>query len=241
MEYAKSVEMDAFPGPSIQGMNRYMKENSTGARLHAGGIAGKVEHISLNGAHNKDEYDSVSIDAKYRISYLPVFGSIEKFTKGEILTMSIGFGIYHGIYTSTAIGINTRYFELGLTSFQRFTYQAINYSGFEKEEDKFNKLEDMDSKDRLAFQYGAGAYAGLFLGNFTLAYNGNIYRPNKSIIIDNPTPEFRFTTPYLFTNNFTISYWYSPTLEFRVGLSNLLIDFNGGHWSFTGEISLWSF
>ena len=75
----------------------------------------------------------------------------------------------------------------------------------------------------------------------TLSYNGNIYRPNKSIIIDKPIPEFKFATPYLFTNNFLVSYWYSPTMEFQLGVTNILVDFNGGHWSLTGAISLWSF
>lgn len=241
MEYAKSLEMDAYPGPNVHGINRYLKENTTGSRLRGGVIASKVEHINLHDIENAEEYDSVAIDAKYRVHYLPVYGSIDKFAKGDLLTMSIGFGIYHGIYASTSVGINTRYFELGVLSFQRFTYQAINYSGYEKEDDTFKLLEDTDLKNRLAFQYGAGAYAGLFIGPVTLAYNGNVYRPNKSIIIDKQTPDFGFSTPILFTNNFSISYWYSPTMEFRLGVTNLLIDFNGGHWSLLGEIALWSF
>lgn len=241
MEYAKSFEMDAYPGPSVNGINRYLQENTTGSRLRAGFIAGGVEHVNLHDIKNEEEYDSVEIDAKYRIPYLPVFGSIDKFAKGDIATISIGFGIHHGIYASTSVGINTRYFELGLLSFQRFTYQAVNYVGFEKDGDEFKSLKDTDRKNRLAFQYGAGAYAGLFVGPITLAYNGNVYRPNKSILIDKPTPEFKFSTPYVFTNNFSVSYWYSPTLEIRLGVTNLLIDFNGGHWSLLGEVALWSF
>ena len=241
MEYAKSVEMDAYPGPNLHGINRYLKENTIGSRLSGGLLSSELDHVSLHDVQNPEKYDSVEVSVKYRLNYLPAYGSIDKFAKGDLFLMSIGFGIYHGIYSSTSIGINTRYFELGLQSFQRFTYQTINYSGYEKDGDKFNLIEDTDHKNRLAFQYGAGAYAGLFIGPVTLAYNGNVYRPNKSIIIDKQTPEFPFSTPFLFTNNFSISYWYSPTTEFRLGLSNVLVDFNGGHWSLLGEVALWSF
>ena len=242
MEYAKEVEMDAYPGPNIQGINRYLKENTVGSRLHGGFIVSKLEHLGVDGVENKDEWDSVDVDSKYRITYLPVYGSIDKFAKGDLFMMNIGFGVYHGIYASTSIGINTKHFELGLSTFQRFTYQVINYLGYERDDEgNLNKLENFDNENRLVFQYGAGAYASLFIGPVTLSYNGNIYRPNKSIIIDKPIPEFKFATPYLFTNNFLVSYWYSPTMEFQLGVTNILVDFNGGHWSLTGAISLWSF
>ena len=91
------------------------------------------------------------------------------------------------------------------------------------------------------FQYGAGAYASLFIKKVTLSYNGNVYRPNKSIIINDPIPEISFATPYLFTNNFLVSYWYSDTIEFQLGVTNLLVDFNGGNWSIMAGISLWTF
>ncbi|MBR4916974.1 MAG: hypothetical protein IKZ45_07855 [Fibrobacter sp.] len=242
MEYAKQVEMDAYPGPNTQGINRYIKENSVGSRLHGGFIVSKLEHTGVDGVENKDEWDSIDVDSKYRITYLPVYGSIDKFAKGDLLTMSIGFGIYHGIYASSSVGINTKYFELGVSSFQRFTYQIINYLGYAKEDDgTFTTLEDFGNENRLVFQYGAGAYASLFIGNVTLSYNGNIYRPNKSIIIDKPIPQFKFATPYLFTNNFLVSYWYNPTTEFQLGITNILLNFNGGHWSLNAGISLWSF
>ena len=215
MEYAKEVEMDAYPGPNIQGINRYLKENTVGSRLHGGFIVSKLEHLGVGRVENKDEWDSVDVDSKYRITC---------------------------IYASTSVGINTRHFELGLSTFQRFTYQIINYLGYERDDEgNLNKLENFDNENRLVFQYGAGAYASLFLGPVTLSYNGNIYRPNKSVIIDKPIPQFKFATPYLFTNNFLVSYWYNPTTEFQLGVTNILVDFNGGHWSLNAGISLWSF
>jgi hypothetical protein len=242
MNYAESIEMDAFPAPNSQGANRHLPENSTGSRLRGGVIGGFTDRVKLDAVHNTGDRDSLDVDARYKIKYLPIYGSIDKFAKGDLFMMNIGFGIYHGIYASTSVGINTRHFELGLSTFQRFTYQIINYLGYEKDDEgNLNKLENFDNENRLVFQYGAGAYASLFLGPVTLSYNGNIYRPNKSVIIDKPIPQFKFATPYLFTNNFLVSYWYNPTTEFQLGVTNILVDFNGGHWSLNAGISLWSF
>lgn len=241
-DYTETINIDAYPGPNIQGINRYLPENTTGSRLHGGIIAGKTDYIKLENVENRGDWDSLDIDAKYKIIYLPVYGSIDKFAKGDLFTMSLGFGICHGVYASTGVGINTKHFELGLTSFQRFTYQTFNYFGYEKQENgTLDTLEDWTNNAKIVFQYGAGAYASLFLGPVSLSYNGNIYRPNKSIVFTDPNPEFNFATPYLFTNNFLVSYWYSETTEFQIGLTNILIDSNGGNWSLTAGISLWSF
>ena len=242
LDYTEATTIDAFPGPNVQGINRYLPENTAGSRLHGGVIVGKTKYINLNDVENKGDWDSVAIDAKYKIKYLPVYGSIDKYAKGEIFTMHLGFGICHGVYASTALGINTRFLELGLTSFQRFTYQTFNYQGYEEQDDgSFEMLEDWTNNAKIVLQYGAGAYASLFLGPVTLSYNGNVYRPNKSVVFTDPNPEFSFATPYVFTNNFLISYWYSETTEFQIGLTNILMDFNGGNWSLTAGISLWSF
>lgn len=241
-DYTEAITIDSYPGPSVQGINRYLPENSTGSRLHGGIIVGETEYIDLDNVKNKGDWDSLNIDAKYKIKYLPVYGSIDKFAKGDLFTMHIGFGICHGVYASTGFGINTRFFELGLTSFQRFTYQTFNYLGYEKQDDgTLDTLNDWSNNAKIVMQYGAGAYASLFIGPITLNYNGNIYRPNKSIVFTDPNPEFNFKTPYVFTNNFLISYWYSETTEFQIGLTNMLVDFNGGNWSLTAGISLWSF
>ena len=242
MDYAETATIDAYPGPSMQGINRYLPENTIGSRLHGGVLVGTTKSRHLDSTYNKGDWDSVEVDADYKIKYLPVYGSIDKFVKGKLVTMNIGFGIYHGIYASTGFGINTKYFELGLSSFQRFTYETFNYLAYEEQDDgTFEKLEDTKSGDKLVFQYGAGAYASLFIGKVTLSYNGNIYRPNKSIIINDPIPEPSFATPYLFTNNFIVSYWYSETTEIQLGVTNLLMDFNGGNWSLMAGVSLWSF
>lgn len=242
MEYAESATIDIYPGPSMQGISRLLPENTIGSRLRGGVAIGASEKIGLDSVYNKGDWDSVEVDARYKIKYLPVWGSIDKFVKGKLFTMNIGFGIYHGIYASTGFGINTKYFELGVQSFQRFTYESFNYHAYEKTEDEsLEKIEDTNNNDKLVFQYGAGAYASLFIKSVTLSYNGNVYRPNKSIVINDPVPEISFATPYVFTNNFLISYWYSDTIEFQLGITNLLVDFNGGNWSLMAGVSLWTF
>ena len=238
----EAITIDANPGPNVQGINRYLPQNTVGSRLHGGAIAGETKYIDLDNVKNKGDWDSVAIDTKYKITYLPVYGSIDKFAKGDLFTMHIGFGICHGVYASTGFGINTRFFELGFTSFQRFTYQTFNYLGYEKQDDgSLDTLEDWTNNAKIVMQYGVGTYASLFIGPVTLSYNGNIYRPNKSIVFTDPNPKFNFATPYLFTNNFLVSYWYSETMEFQIGITNVLIDFNGGNWSLNAGISLWSF
>lgn len=242
MEYAETASIDIYPGPSMQGISRYLPENTIGSRLRGGLSLGMSEKIGLDSVYNKGAWDSVEVDARYKIKYLPVWGSIDKFVKGKLFTMNIGFGIYHGIYASTGFGINTKYFELGVQSFQRFTYESFNYLAYKKQEDEsLAEIKDEKNNDKLVFQYGAGAYASLFINKVTLSYNGNVYRPNKSIIINDPIPEISFATPYLFTNNFLVSYWYSDTIEFQLGVTNLLVDFNGGNWSLMAGISLWTF
>ena len=241
MNYAESIEMDAYPAPNSQGANRHLPENSTGSRLRGGVIGGFTDRVKLDAVHNTGDRDTLDVDARYKIKYLPIYGSIDKFVKGELFTMNIGFGINHGIYASTGFGINTRFFELGVNSFQRFTYQRLSFLAYEKKsKDEFEKLEAIND-NKLVFQYGVGGFAGLFIGPITLGYNGSVYRPNMSLVINEPNPRFCFKTPFMFTNNFYVSYWYTDLLEFQAGVSNELIDFNGGNWSLNAGVSIWSF
>lgn len=247
MDYASYATIETHSGPSVTGAHRALPQNSIGSRLRGGLLIGKSKRVNID-TQNGDEWESVNLDVDFRFSYLPVYGAIDKFVKGRILDYHIGFGISNGIYAGTGIGINTRFFELGVTSFQRFTYQTYDYLGFRinnATDENGNKLDDTEitesNKDKLVLHVGAGAYGSLFIGPITLSYSGDIYRPQKSISVNDNNVDFPFETPYLFTNHFGISYWYSDTVEFQVGINNMLIDFNGGNWFFTAGIALWSF
>ena len=239
MDYATYARIGAFPGAISLGAGMELPKHSKGARLSGGAVFGESKNVHVGGIYNEGDYKSKSVDANYRISHVPLFGSIDKFTKYDWLTINIGCGISDGIFSTSGIGFNMRFFEAGLTSFQRFTYQTNKISAFQVLDSAI--IDISEDKRKLVFQWGAGAYAGIFLGPIAIGYSGNIYRPVSSIAIDDFNLDYSFTLPYILTNNFTISYWISDKTEFSVGTTNLMVDFNGGNWSLFAEISLWSF
>ncbi|SHI88648.1 hypothetical protein [Fibrobacter sp. UWP2] len=246
LDYTQYATFQAHSSPNVEGANRELPKNSIGSRLRGGALYGPSKRVSINPDNNGD-WDDMEVDADYRFSYLPIYGSIDKFVKSDIFVYQISFGIYNGIYSGTSLGINTKYFELGVTSFQRFTYQNYDYLGYKVAEgkdengDPLMDIEYKEKKDKLVLHVGVGGYASLFLGSISFNYNGSVYRPHKSITINETNMLFSFDMPILFTNHFGISYKYSDTMDFQIGVTNMLIDFNGGNWSVSAGISLWSF
>lgn len=238
MDYATMVNTDTKPGPNIHGTSKCLPKNSVGSRLSGGIVLSKEKRIKLD-VENESPWDSVKLDARYHTSYLPVYGAIDKFRKGELFTMQVGFGIADGIYAQSGFGINTKYMELGIFSFQRFTYQNFKYVGYEVDGKETNDM--IENADKLVAQLGAGAFGSIFLGPITLGYNGNIYRPQASFWLKEKRPDFGLGMPYLFTNNFSVSFWATDDVEVYVNTTNLLVDFNGGNWSFAAGVSIWSF
>ena len=84
MKYAESIEMDAYHAPNSQGANRHLPENSTGSRLRGGVIGGFTDRVKLDAVHNTGDRDTLDVDARYKIKYLPIYGSIDKFVKGKL-------------------------------------------------------------------------------------------------------------------------------------------------------------
>lgn len=239
MDYASMVNTEMKPGPNIHGPSKCLPKNSVGSRLSGGLVLSKEKRIRVDDVENDAPWDTVNVDAHFHTAYLPVYGAIDKFRKGDMFTMHVGFGIADGIYAQSGFGINAKYMELGVFSFQRFTYQNFKYVGYEVDGKKTNDM--IDNADQLVAQLGAGAYGSLFLGPVTLGYNGNIYRPQASLWIKKKRPDFNLDMPYLFTNNFSVSFWATKDVEVYVNTTNLLLDFNGGNWSFAAGVSLWSF
>ncbi len=268
--YKMAVDVGSFDvtlPPTVRGAEFNMQENSSAMRVTASvhEPSEKSSHLSrvFNGAAvvcegeqhcpgKKDAYNSYGgerflhpskADIYYNFKSFPVSLSVETLMKSERRLLVYGFGLDPMPYVTAAIGLNSRYGEVGINTYLGldysktdyafraiYTYQTIGFGGGTD----VGSFEGKYDEYQFNFRGGTGAHASLFLGPVALTYVPmfNIpwlwttdlkTREPDGILLEHVSRESDFDVtfkfPFYFSNYFGFTYNAHGGLQYSLGLT----------------------
>lgn len=270
--YKMSVDKGSFDvslPPVIRGAEYNMKEKSSAVRITASvrEPSEKSSHLSgvFNGAavvcegekhcpRGKDSfldnpYESErvlfpsKVDIYYNFKSFPVALYVESLRKNKNRLLVYGFGLDPMPYVTAAIGLNSRYGEVGINTYigtdysktdyafrAIYTYQTIGFGG----DTYVNSFDGIYNEYQFSFRGGAGAYASLFLGPVALTYAPMFNVPwlwtkdlktreSDGILLEHVSREsdfdITFEFPLYLSNYFGVTYNFKKRVQFSLGLT----------------------
>lgn len=257
--HVEGVRVDIPASPEIHGAGHFQEPNTRRWRAAANVHLGKEERANVDGIENPlgdcsdiehcrgnaqiEVYEKV--DAEYRTVYPIVSASIERLYKGDLLLWSWGAGINRGIYGFGTFGVNARNFELGVSlgiwmmthgqSYSGSYYQCVRWdweSEYQLERSGFGEID----RSVLDASFLYGLHAAAYFGQFSLMASAEIYRPN--LYVSDKDIHADFMLPYVITEFFEVGYLLNENWELYAGLSNILGDFEGWHFSLLAGVRL---
>lgn len=253
-EHVNQVSMEIPAGPEVRGASSYQKSKMGNLRISGNVHLGKSEKIDIKGITNepgdcKEMEDCLQseftvdnhVDASYETSFPIVTGSLEYLYKDDIVLWSVGGAINDGFFAFASGGINTEFFEFGVSIgfwgyYRKFEYSGIDYSCSSDWEDNRHLYEDpFGDSNNFGFALVPGLYAGAYYDKLSLNFSINTYKPD--LRYNTSELHAAFKLPSVISEYLTVGYKFNQRLELRIGAANVFGDFEGWHWSVISGLS----
>lgn len=251
--------MEVLATPEVRGVGKSLSSDTSVVRMALNVHVGAQEKEELSGIVNKrssckfrcDDAEDFElkedVDAEYSLGYPIVSGSLDYFVKTGLAIIGFGFGIDHGGYIDGLLGVNAKYFEIGITGGFWVYPRYFAYHGQElyceydwPGHDTFSANAFHASSD-MGYSWFFGGFASVFIGPITLYFSTSVYTPDPNYEdvddegTDNLHADFEF--PMVITEYISVGYRFLENWEIRLGTANLFGEFPGWHWSFNGGVS----
>ena len=259
MAHIDEFNMEVLATPEVRGVGKNLSSDTSVIRMALNVHVGAQEKEELSGIVNKrstcnfkcDGAEDVElkedVDAEYSLGYPIVSGSFDYFVKSGLAIAGFGLGVDHGGYVDALLGINTKYFEIGVTGgfwvYPRyFAYHGqVLYCEYHWLDDDEFSMNAYHSSSDMGYSWFFGGFASAFIGPVTLYFSTSVYTPDPNYegAGDDGMDSFHadFDFPMVITEYISVGYRFLENWEVRLGTANLFGDFPGWHWSFNGGVS----
>lgn len=235
--------VEVKPAPEIHGASHEMAPHSGAVRISGGArfggddreYAGRIENAGV-----EDDYRYANLFYDVVTSYW--YGAIHVVSKGELYTWGFSVGYDNALYVATSAGLNTDHFEAGVTLSLGLQIANRQYRDGVVDDEDYNYHEDFINvaSDLIA----PGIYASVYEGRVSLTYSGSVYWPENVFNDDEGSfdpyvkTKGSFLPTAVFTHHLSVGYIFDKGIGIRLGVTNVMGDFNGFHWSGFGGVEL---
>lgn len=236
--------VEVKPAPEIYGASREMAPHSGAVRI-SGGARFSGDDREYAG---RLENDYPGTDHRYAPLFYDIvsgywYGALHVVSKGELYTWGFSVGYDNALYVAGSAGINTEHFDAGVTLSLGWQIANQQYrNGFVEGEEDYNYQTDFIhfASNLIA----PGIYASVYEGRLSLTYSGSVYWPENVFNDDKYTldpyvkTKGSFLPTAVFTHHLSVGYIFDKGIGIRLGVTNIMGDFNGFHWSGFGGVEL---
>lgn len=222
------IRMEVNPAPEMRGAGEHMTSDYQ-VRLSGGLNVGPSKKMEV-----KDIYfDGSSVDFAYSLEYGIVNAAAELALKKNIFMINMGTGFNSGFYTFASLGVNTKYFELGLSGGAWWNNRDYDCEG---DITVTSMLFFKENQDFFIHSHHGGAvmlggYAGVYLGDFGLEISASTYEGDMEL------EDVPFS-PRVYTLYASASYRLNDHWRVRLGSVGVHGEnFDKRYWSGFGGVS----
>jgi len=223
------ARLEVNPAPEMRGAGENMTTNRQ-LRFSGGVNAGASKNIDVDGVHNSDFKD---IDLDYSIEYGILNGAVEYAIKKKVFLINAGVGLNKGLYTFGSFGLNTSYFELGVSGGLWYNFRDFYCEGTQTTTTLifFQETDDYANHSSRGASLMLGGYAAMYVGDFSFGVSASVYEADvESSDLSYP--------PAVYTLYGTVGYRIDKHWAVRAGAVGLQGDgFDRAYWSGVAGVS----